>query len=193
MVRTLEKMILGILIIAIFGISSAVIAGLGDDRSLEMQADSNNVQQISLEQAKVIAFDLGDGTITEAFLTTENGVLIYEIEIVNGDLETEVRIDAQGGQVLMIENGNNRAGQEGSEEESYEEIDIPITGSALEKASSVALKYIGEGKVTDTEIGDEEGYYEIEITLDNGREVDVHLDENFNVLSQEWEDGDEDE
>jgi len=68
-----------------------------------------------------------------------------------------------------------------------EEEDAPITGSALERASRIALDYIGEGEVTDTEIGDEEGYYEIEITLDNGKEMDVHLDENFNVLSVEYD------
>jgi uncharacterized membrane protein YkoI len=63
--------------------------------------------------------------------------------------------------------------------------DVPITGTALERASTAALEYIGEGRVTGSEVGDEEGYYEIEITLDNGRQVDVHLDEAFNVLSQE--------
>jgi uncharacterized membrane protein YkoI len=63
--------------------------------------------------------------------------------------------------------------------------DVPITGTALEQASAAALEYIGEGRVTGTEIGDEEGYYEVEITKDNGRQVDVHLDEAFNILSQE--------
>ena len=72
-------------------------------------------------------------------------------------------------------------------EDNNEKEDVSITGSSLEKASKKALKYIGEGKVTDSEIGDEEGYYEIEITLNNGKEVDVHLDENFNVLSIEYE------
>src|SRR3989344_4974487 len=67
------------------------------------------------------------------------------------------------------------------------ENEIPITGRELEKASAVALKYIGQGRVTDTEIG-EEGYYEIEITLDNGDQVDVHLDRNFKIISAEWED-----
>jgi hypothetical protein len=42
--------------------------------------------------------------------------------------------------------------------------DEPITGDALERASSAALEYIGEGRVTETEVGDEEGYYEVEIT-----------------------------
>ena len=73
------------------------------------------------------------------------------------------------------------------------EIEIPITGTPLEMASATALAYIGEGRVTDSELGDEEGYYEIEITLDDGQEVDVHLDINFNVLSTEWEDDNDDE
>jgi len=42
-----------------------------------------------------------------------------------------------------------------------------------------------KGRVIDTEVGDEEGYYQIENTKDNGREVDVHLDEAFNVLGHE--------
>ncbi len=73
------------------------------------------------------------------------------------------------------------------------EIEIPITGTPLEMASAAALAYIGEGRVTDSELGDEEGYYEIEITLNNGNQVDVHLDKNFNVLSTEWEDDNDDE
>ncbi len=76
---------------------------------------------------------------------------------------------------------------EDSDFDENEEQEVPITGSALDKASSAALEYIGQGRVTDSEVGDEEGFYEIEITLDNGREVDVHLDENFNVLSVEYE------
>lgn len=65
--------------------------------------------------------------------------------------------------------------------------DVAITGPALEAASEAALEYIGEGRVTDTEVGDEEGFYEVEITREDGSEVDVHLDENFNVLGHEDE------
>jgi uncharacterized membrane protein YkoI len=58
----------------------------------------------------------------------------------------------------------------------------PITGSALDKASAVALDHTGGGKVSETEVRDEEGYYEIEVTRDDGSQVDVHLDRGFNVL-----------
>ena len=43
-----------------------------------------------------------------------------------------------------------------------------ITGTALEQASDIALAETGGGRVTDTEVGDEESYYEVEVTLDDG-------------------------
>ncbi len=58
----------------------------------------------------------------------------------------------------------------------------PITGSALDRASQVALDHAGGGKVTDTEVEDEEGFYEVEVTTDDGSQVDVHLDRDFNVI-----------
>jgi hypothetical protein len=59
--------------------------------------------------------------------------------------------------------------------------DKPITGTALDKASAVALQSTGGGKVTGTEIRDEEGYYEVEVTRADGSQVDVHLDRGFHV------------
>ena len=58
----------------------------------------------------------------------------------------------------------------------------PITGTELQRASAAALAETGGGKVTATEQGDEEGYYEVEVTLADGSQVDVHLDRNLNVI-----------
>ena len=63
-----------------------------------------------------------------------------------------------------------------------DESQQPITGDALTKASAAALAYTGEGRVTETEVGDEDSYYEVEVTLESGKQVDVQLDENFNVV-----------
>jgi len=57
------------------------------------------------------------------------------------------------------------------------------TGGNIEKAKSAALDHTKGGSVTETEVGDEEGYYEIEVTSDDGTQADVHLDRDFNVLS----------
>jgi hypothetical protein len=71
--------------------------------------------------------------------------------------------------------------------------EAPITGEALEQASAAALEYTGGGTVTETEVGDEEGYYEVEVTLDDGTQVDVHLDSAFRVLGQESDGSGDDE
>lgn len=60
----------------------------------------------------------------------------------------------------------------------------PITGAALDRASAVALDHTGGGRVSGTEFQDEEGYYEVEVTRDDGSSVDVHLDSHFNVLNE---------
>jgi hypothetical protein len=40
----------------------------------------------------------------------------------------------------------------------------------------------GAGRVTGTETGDEDSYYEVEVTLPDGRQVDVQLDESFALV-----------
>jgi uncharacterized membrane protein YkoI len=59
----------------------------------------------------------------------------------------------------------------------------PIAGAALDKASAIAVKHVGGGRVTGTELQDEEGYYEVEVTRGDGSQVDVHLDSHFKVLN----------
>ena len=60
--------------------------------------------------------------------------------------------------------------------------ETPITGDALAKASAAALAFTGGGIVTQTEVGDEESLYEVEVTLGDGSQVDVQLDQNFVVV-----------
>lgn len=69
----------------------------------------------------------------------------------------------------------------------------PITGDALSKASAAALAHTGGGTVSETEVGDEDSYYEVEVTLDNGNQVDVQLDESFKVVGDEADSETEDE
>ena len=68
----------------------------------------------------------------------------------------------------------------GSGDESSEQ---QATGAGIEKAKSIALEHTNGGHVSGTEIGDEEGYYEVEVIRGEGSQVDVHLDRDFNVLS----------
>ena len=69
-----------------------------------------------------------------------------------------------------------------------DDTDTPIRGDALQRATEAALAYTGEGRVTETEVGDEESLYEVEVTLDDGSQVDVQLDEQFKVVSSSADD-----
>ncbi len=55
-------------------------------------------------------------------------------------------------------------------------------------ASRAGLDHLGAGHVTQTEVGDEDSHDEVEVTLDNGSDVDVQLDRDFQVVGEE-EDG----
>jgi uncharacterized membrane protein YkoI len=65
--------------------------------------------------------------------------------------------------------------------------DTPIAGSALERAEAAALAHT-PGRVTETEIGDEESYYEVEVTRPDGSQVDVQLDREFKVVASNDDD-----
>jgi uncharacterized membrane protein YkoI len=64
----------------------------------------------------------------------------------------------------------------------------PLTGSTLERATAAALAHTGGGTVTETEVGDDGAAYEVEVRLANGRQVEVSLNESFDVVGTEGDD-----
>jgi hypothetical protein len=61
---------------------------------------------------------------------------------------------------------------------------------ALTRAATAALAATGGGRVTGTEVADEESWFEIEVTLDDGSQVDVQLDRSFTVVDRSADVGD---
>lgn len=133
MTKTVDKVLLGVLIVLFIGMSGTLIAAMDDTR-----------EDVSSTRSLVVRMGSSESTFVES-----------------------------------------------EDDDDLDEIDVSLTGTALERASAVALAYVGEGRVTDSEIGDEEGYYEIEITREDGSEVDVHLDQKFRVLGTESDEEDE--
>jgi uncharacterized membrane protein YkoI len=75
-----------------------------------------------------------------------------------------------------------------------------VTGPDAQKAKSAAITAVGGGTLTEVEREDgDDGYgtsgvYEVEVTRDDGSQVEVHLDGDYNVVGQEAdEDGSNDE
>ncbi len=63
--------------------------------------------------------------------------------------------------------------------------DDTISAADREKASAAAIDYMGGGAVTDAERGDgDDAYaYAVEVTLPNGTDIDVELDDSFAVTN----------
>ena len=66
--------------------------------------------------------------------------------------------------------------------------DQPITGQALEKCTAAALAAYPGGTVTETEIGDDGAAYGVEVRLQDGSQIEVHLDKDCEVIGQEPDD-----
>jgi len=86
------------------------------------------------------------------------------------------------GAVVLVAGTVGAAAMVGGEDDGP---DHPIPASELEQAEQAALDETGGGTVTETEIDDEESKYEVEVTLENGSQVDVQLDEDFTVVGTE--------
>jgi uncharacterized membrane protein YkoI len=177
MVNTTDKVMLGILAILLVGMSGVFITAMtgtgnvvDDSSARKVYSKQVLLAELTPEDAKVIALKTVPGVLGEVEVEHENGLYLYDVEVIQDDVTKEVLINADG-EIISIKD---------------EEVDVPIAGTPLEIASAAALEHLGEGRVTETEIGDEDGFYEVEITLDNGDEVDVHLDADFNVLSIEY-------
>ena len=99
------------------------------------------------------------------------------------------RMLVASGAATLVVLGGAGAALAGSDDDA---TDHPIEGPALERASEAALAETGGGTVTETEVGDEESWYEVEVTLDNGDQVDVQLDRDFQVVGTKTESGDDD-
>ncbi|MEA3055490.1 MAG: hypothetical protein QOD30_922 [Actinomycetota bacterium] len=62
-----------------------------------------------------------------------------------------------------------------------------IHGKAYDRATAKALEVTGGGRVTETEKGDEESYYQVEVRKSDGTQVDVNLDRHFNLVKTKTE------
>jgi uncharacterized membrane protein YkoI len=61
-----------------------------------------------------------------------------------------------------------------------------LTGPEAQKAKSAAIEAVGGGTVTEVERddGDGTGAFEVEVTRDDGSQLEVHLDGDYNVVGQ---------
>jgi len=143
MTRTVEKAILGLLMVFVLGIGSVLVsaavtnknpmdfisslrvAGQGEDNALEVPEAEESAQlaplaRITAGQAKAIALNEVTGTLSQVELDNEDGNVVYSVEITNNKDSFDVKIDAGNGKVLKVESGTEEdpVEKEGPETES---------------------------------------------------------------------------
>jgi uncharacterized membrane protein YkoI len=158
------------------------IAGMADDMLEGL--DSPLTGETRRRASEAALRFTGEGYVIETEASDEDRY--YEVEVIldNGQ-EVDVNLDGNfhiPGQQSGADGSGDTKGANGPDS----------LLAVVENASHAALAFLGEGRVTELEVGDQDGYYEVEILLDDGQEVDVLLDERFNVLGQKA-DGDDKE
>jgi len=121
-----------------------------------------------------------------------SAVIRHSVDDMNiRSLNKRTKLGIAAGAAVVLAGGVAGAAVAGSGDD--DETERPIPAADLEQASDAALAETGGGTVTGTEVDDEESKYEVEVTLDDGTQVDVQLDEDFNVVGTEDEGAGEDD
>ena len=112
---------------------------------------------ISEQQAKdTVKKEVPNGQITKFKLDRENGRMIYEVEVMDGNIEKDYEIDAETGAILKMEH-------EQKHHKSSNSVDKPKI--SYDKAKEIALKQSKNGKFKEIELKHKNGVlvYDVEI------------------------------
>jgi uncharacterized membrane protein YkoI len=164
------------------GAAAAALAIVGGVAASGMGGDDEPLTGDTLARASEAALaHTGGGEVIETE-TEDDGNVAYSVEVRLADgTVTEVELD-EAFQVV------------GTEPDDDDADDGPLTGETLEQASAAALAHTGGGTVVDSEA--ETGgniAYSVEVRLDDGSEVEVDLDESFQVVGSHPDDDDDDD
>ena len=216
-----KKLIVPALAVAIVGggVAGSIINGSAfaansnstSDEEVSEQQEQKQLEKeatITDEEAISAALKEVEGKANEAELENVDGAIVYGVEVTDNEgQEHDVKVDAKSGKVLHIKDDEKEnENEKGDKEEQQDgEVDDEVEQAQLEKeatltedeSTSIALNELN-GKVTDTELEDEDGtiVYSIEITDDQGVKHDVKVDAKsgkvVNVSADDESENDED-
>ena len=135
----------------------------GDE--LDMASFSKSIED-AIEEAK----SRFDGQLTDIGVSKENNQYVYKIELESDTEEYEVSLDVND---LSVVKEETEAEDDENDNKYFNYSDLVKVEDAIQTAKDNV-----NGKVTEwsTDFDDGNLYYEIEITQDNGNDVDVKVD-----------------
>jgi uncharacterized membrane protein YkoI len=155
-------------------VAGLVALALGGAALAGASSGNDSLSGSTYDRAEKAALaETGGGKVTDTERDSENGAT-YEVEVTkDGGGQVDVRLDDQF-EVVAAEPDHEDAGDDDT-------ADQPLTGATLDRASKAALAKTGGGTVTDSERSGQA--YELEVTKDDGSQIDVLLDREFKVVS----------
>jgi len=141
----------------------------------------------TLDKASAAALDaVGSGTVTDSQASDSDDAHAYEVEVTlaNGS-DVEVALDKTFG-VLWVDGLPADAAGSAPATGTDDSALAPLTDSDRDSASAAALAALPAGTVgtvSEVERSDDFDHaYEVEVTLENGQDIDVELDASFAVV-----------
>ena len=134
-----KLLIVGAIILGSIGFSTSVLAAISEQQA----------KDIALKEAQ-------GGQITKFKLDKEKGRMVYEVEVMNGNVEKDYEIDAETGAIVKLEQEQKNYGTTNSGNNPKISYD---------KAKEIALKQSKNGKFKEIELKHKNGVlvYAVEI------------------------------
>lgn len=154
-------------------IGERVLAAENNQNNVTTVATTNSVKQGLIGEEKAANIALQNSTnakLIKVDLDRSRGILVYEVEVLEGNREKEFKINAQTGEILKVE---------------YDEFRVKVQGTpniSFEQAMEIANKKAETGEFKSIELKEKKGnlIYEIEIK-------DGHKEKEFKIDAQTGE------
>lgn len=155
-------------------LAGAAILGFGVYQSSASEAIEYD-PKLSHDEVKEIIEIEYPGNITEFELDTEDGRVIYEIEIKDENVKYDLDVDANTGEVIKVDEKKYKQNKKNTDEVTETETKLEDIIS-VEEAEAIAQKEFS-GTVTQLELDKDDGRYVYEIELRNGnQEAEMDID-----------------
>ncbi|MCR6105257.1 PepSY domain-containing protein [Salipaludibacillus agaradhaerens] len=145
--------------------TTANLDGEVTDKSLTKGKETNEEARISADEAVAIAQAELDGKLGDIELDTEDGRLVYEIELEYEGDDYDFKVDAYTGEIIKIDDDllNTSISD-----------DVSIS---VQEAKNIIKELIPDGKIDDIELEKKEGRYVYEIDVDyRDEDGDIYID-----------------
>ena len=147
-----KLLLVGAIIIGSIGFSTSALAAISEQQA----------KDIALKEAQ-------GGQITRFNLDKENGRMVYEVEVMNGNVEKDYEIDAETGAIVKLDQEHNNS------------VNNPKI--SYDKAKEIALKQSKNGKFKEIELKHEKGVLVYDVVIEEGLiDREVFIDANTGAI-----------